>query len=339
MLESIARRLPRWVLPDDLTVLGVVSAGGILAAYALSNETSAWLWVASALLVVHWLGDSLDGTLARVRAIQRPRYGYYLDHLVDALATALIGLGLGLSPYMLLSVGALIVVGYLILSINVYLESSALGRFSIGYGRLGPTELRLVVIALNTALALGLDTSFDLAGVGLTALDAVGVAVAGRCWPWWPAAHAGTSSELARAEPAVQRGVSRAACLEAGRELLERGPQVGHGPPHERQHRAGVLLAHVKLGAAARLAGQGVGAHALEEPERHAAGPDHVPGRAHLGDLHLEGPARIGLGIELDRLAGGDRALHALEARVPVGEPGGVGEDGPHGLRRGIDQG
>ena len=94
-----------------------------------------WLWAASALLVVHWLGDSLDGTLARVRGIQRPRYGYYLDHLVDAVATAAIGIGLGLSPHMLLSVGMLIVVAYLVLSINVYLESQALGRFSIGYGR------------------------------------------------------------------------------------------------------------------------------------------------------------------------------------------------------------
>jgi phosphatidylglycerophosphate synthase len=75
--------------------------------------------VASGLLVVQWLGDSLDGTLARVRGIQRPRYGYYLDHLVDAISTA--GIGLGLSPFMLLSVATLIVVAYLILSINVYL--------------------------------------------------------------------------------------------------------------------------------------------------------------------------------------------------------------------------
>jgi archaetidylinositol phosphate synthase len=81
--------------------------------------------VASGLLVLQWVGDSLDGTLARVRGIQRPKYGYYLDHMVDAIATAAIGLGLGLSPFMLLSIGALIVVGSLILSINDYLESLA----------------------------------------------------------------------------------------------------------------------------------------------------------------------------------------------------------------------
>jgi len=142
LLRAIAGRLPRWILPNDLTALGILAALGICAAYQLSNGGPAWLWVASMLLVLHWLGDSLDGTLARVRCIQRPRYGYYLDHLVDAVSTAAIGIGLGLSPYMLLSVGTLMVVAYLVLSINVYLESSALGRFSIGYGRVGPTEVR-----------------------------------------------------------------------------------------------------------------------------------------------------------------------------------------------------
>src|SRR5262245_39948892 len=117
-LDWIARRLPARVLPDHMTALGVVAAVGIAAAYALSNASSLWLWAASALLVVHWLGDSLDGTLARVRGIERPRYGYYLDHLVDALATALIGIGLGLSPHMLLATGLLIVIAYLVLSIN-----------------------------------------------------------------------------------------------------------------------------------------------------------------------------------------------------------------------------
>src|SRR4051812_46947799 len=178
VLTAIARRLPRWVLPDDLTALGVAAAIGICIAYQATNADRAWLWVASGLLVVHWLGDSLDGTLARVRGIERPRYGYYLDHLVDAFSTICIGIGLGLSPFMLLSTGALIVVAYLVLSINVYLESYALGRFSIGYGRIGPTEVRLVLIALNTALALGAPLDFALRGVHMTAFDAVGLAVA-----------------------------------------------------------------------------------------------------------------------------------------------------------------
>jgi archaetidylinositol phosphate synthase len=150
----------------------VVAALGIAVAYVLSNGDAAWLWAASALLVVHWLGDSLDGTLARVRRSERPRYGYYLDHLVDAFATAAIGIGLGLSPYMLLAVGLAIVVAYLILSINTYLETHAFGVFTLGYGRFGPTEARLMLIAVNTVLALGLigNGLLDALGIGLAAV-------------------------------------------------------------------------------------------------------------------------------------------------------------------------
>jgi archaetidylinositol phosphate synthase len=171
VLEWIARRLPAAVKPDHLTALGVLAALGIAAAYVLSNGDGAWLWAASGLLLLHWLGDSLDGTLARVRKAERPRYGYYLDHLVDAFATAAIGIGLGLSPYMLLAVGLAIVIAYLILSINTYLETQALGRFTLGYGRLGPTEARLVLIGVNTLLALGVvgNGLLDVLGIGLAA--------------------------------------------------------------------------------------------------------------------------------------------------------------------------
>ena|SRR6185436_8163060 len=171
VLDWIARRLPRAVKPDHLTALGVLASIGIAAAYVLSNGDEAWLWAASALLVVHWLGDSLDGTLARVRKAERPRYGYYLDHLVDAFATAAIGIGLGLSPHMLLAVGLAIVIAYLILSINTYLETQAFGTFTLGYGRLGPTEARLLLMGVNTLLALGVigDGVLDVLGIALAA--------------------------------------------------------------------------------------------------------------------------------------------------------------------------
>jgi archaetidylinositol phosphate synthase len=205
VLTAIARRLPRWILPDDLTALGVATAIGICIAYQATNADRTWLWVASALLVVHWLGDSLDGTLARVRGIERPRYGYYLDHLVDAISTACIGIGLGLSPFMLLSTGALIVVAYLMLSINVYLESYALGRFSIGYGRIGPTEVRVILIALNLALALGAGLDFKLAGIGLTAFDVVGLGVAGVMCALLVGRAIANLRRLRRDEPAAAR--------------------------------------------------------------------------------------------------------------------------------------
>jgi archaetidylinositol phosphate synthase len=183
VLEWIARRLPGFLKPDHLTALGVLASLGIAAAYVLSNGDSAWLWAASALLVVHWLGDSLDGTLARVRKAERPRYGFYLDHLVDAFATAAIGIGIGLSPYMLLSVGLAIVVAYLILSINTYLETHAFGVFNLGYGRFGPTEARLILIVVNTLLVLQLVGTglLDVLGIGLAAVMIVALVVrAGR---------------------------------------------------------------------------------------------------------------------------------------------------------------
>jgi archaetidylinositol phosphate synthase len=202
VLEWIARRLPARVVPDHMTALGVLAAVGIAGAYLLSNGDKAWLWAASALLVVHWLGDSLDGTLARVRRIERPKYGYYLDHLVDAVATALIGIGLGLSPWMLLSVGLLIVIAYLVLSINTYLETYAFGVFTLGYGRLGPTEVRLLLIALNTLIALGVGLGFEVGGLGLTVLDLIGIGIAAAMAAGLAGRAARNLRRLAELEPA-----------------------------------------------------------------------------------------------------------------------------------------
>src|SRR3954449_9916780 len=164
LLEAIARRLPARIRPDHLTALALAAA----AAFAVSAVLG-WLWVCVALLAVHWLGDSLDGTLARVRRAERPRYGYYLDHLADAAAIALVGVGLGLSAQMHLAAGLVLVIAYLALSINSYLETQALGRFTLGYGRLGPTEARLALIGLLSAVALGAEAHF----AGLTLLDLV----------------------------------------------------------------------------------------------------------------------------------------------------------------------
>ena len=170
VLDWLAQRLPKRVMPDHMTVLGVLAALGIGAAYWLTLRDPAWLWVASGLLVVHWLGDSLDGTLARVRRIERPKYGYYLDHLVDAGATIAIGVGLGLSPYMTLVTGLAIVVAYLALSINTYLETQVFGVFSLGYGRFGPTEARVGLIVLNLVLLAGAGSALDIAGLAVAGL-------------------------------------------------------------------------------------------------------------------------------------------------------------------------
>jgi phosphatidylglycerophosphate synthase len=121
--------------------------------------------------------DSLDGTLARERKIERPRYGFYLDHLTDAYSTFIIGLGLGLSPYMLLSIALGIVIAYMVMSINVYLETHVYGEFSFGYGMMGPTEIRIVLIAINTAALIVGPFRFQFMGQPMTVFDIVGLVI------------------------------------------------------------------------------------------------------------------------------------------------------------------
>jgi len=178
LLPRMAARLPRAVLPDHLTAIGVLGSTLVALGYFLSTRDRHWLWLSNAGLIVNWFGDSLDGTLARVRKHERPRYGFYLDHLTDAYSTILVGLGLGFSPYMLLSVGLAIVIAYLVLSINVYLETHAFGVFRYGYGILGPTEARGVLFLLNVVALVTGPIPFSVRGVQFTAFDVAGAAAA-----------------------------------------------------------------------------------------------------------------------------------------------------------------
>ena len=219
VLVAIARRLPPWVTSDHLTLLGVLGALGAGAAYALSALSSAWLWAASALLVVNWFGDSLDGTLARVRRLERPRYGYYLDHMVDAFATAAIGAGIGLSPYLSLSVALIGVLAYLVLSINVYLESAVFGVFRLGYGRIGPTETRIVLLLANVLLVLaGPDPRV------VTTANWVGVALSLGMVGTLAVRFARNLAELARVEPLPRQRSVRASRAPAEPSALARAP-------------------------------------------------------------------------------------------------------------------
>ncbi len=200
-LPRMARALPAWVTPDHLTGLGLLASTLIAVAYIFTNRSESWLWAVNVLLLIQWYGDSLDGTLARVRRIERPRYGYYLDHLTDAYSTLAIGLGLGFSPYMLLSVGLAISIGYLLLSINVYLETHVFGEFRLGHGLLGPTEARLLLIALNTLALLLTPMRFTLRGVTFTLFDVIGVAGALGMFGILVTRAAGNLRALSRLEP------------------------------------------------------------------------------------------------------------------------------------------
>jgi phosphatidylglycerophosphate synthase len=153
-LRWMAARMPGWVTPDQLTIFGTFGALLILVSYLLTNINTAFFWLASFGFIINWIGDSLDGTLARFRKIERPRYGFFIDHIVDSFNMVLIALGLGLSVYIRLDVAAVALVGYLLMSILAYVNAFVSGEFKISYARLGPTEVRVLIIILNTVMFL-----------------------------------------------------------------------------------------------------------------------------------------------------------------------------------------
>jgi len=145
----IAKRLPGWVNSDHLTALGFVSLilAGASYWYARSN---AWgLLLVIPFLALNWFGDSLDGTLARVRNRQRPRYGFYVDHILDALGMSFLMAGMALSGYLSPLVAGTFLIVYLLLSIEIYLATYTIGTFHLSYWRFGPTELRILLVIGN----------------------------------------------------------------------------------------------------------------------------------------------------------------------------------------------
>lgn len=149
-LVWLAERMPRWVTSDMLTAIGTLGAVIIALGYWLSSRDIGWLWLATFGFVVNWFGDSLDGTLARVRKTQRPVYGFFLDHNVDCINESIMFLGAGLSPLLNMSVAMTVLIAYLLLSVYVYINAHLKNEFKLTYAKMGPTELRIIVMIVNT---------------------------------------------------------------------------------------------------------------------------------------------------------------------------------------------
>ena len=184
VLVWLASRQPRWMTSDILTFIGVLGAVIVAVGYALSNYSIQWLWLASFGFFVNWYGDSLDGTLARVRSLQRPVYGFYLDHCIDGVTMAVMCIGAGLSQMLNLSIAMAVLTVYLLLSICVYINAHLKGEFKLTFAGMGPTEFRLIMILVNTlfiyiAPLRQFATSFEIFGktVSLGAFDYVGIAI------------------------------------------------------------------------------------------------------------------------------------------------------------------
>ncbi len=148
-LGWLASRMPAWMTPDQLTLFGFLGTFLIGISYYLTNQNSAFLWVASLGLVINWFGDSLDGTLARYRKIERPRYGFFIDHTIDGFGEVIIMVGIGMSPYVDFRIAMVALVGYLLLGNLVYILTYIRNEFRISYAGLSPTEVRLILIITN----------------------------------------------------------------------------------------------------------------------------------------------------------------------------------------------
>ncbi len=150
ILVWMAERMPRWVSSDMLTFIGFVGACVIATGYALSNLSLQWLWLSSFGFLLNWFGDSMDGSLARVRNTQRKTYGFFIDHNVDVINETIMFVGVGMSPLINLSFAMLALVAYFMLSVYVYIDCHLKGEMKLTYGGLGPTEFRLLVVLVNT---------------------------------------------------------------------------------------------------------------------------------------------------------------------------------------------
>jgi archaetidylinositol phosphate synthase len=153
-LAWLAARIPTSVSPDHLTAIGLAGALIAFAGYALSSRNATFLWMANAGLAVNWFGDSLDGTLARVRGIERRRYGFFIDHTTDLLSQVLLALGLGLSSYVRFEIACLALIAYLLMAVMTFVRTVVHGTLQIAFVGIGPTEVRVGMIILNLSMLI-----------------------------------------------------------------------------------------------------------------------------------------------------------------------------------------
>ncbi len=178
-LTWFSRRMPARISSDFMMVLGLAGAFVTAGGYFLTRYDPVYLWLASFGLILNWFGDSMDGTLARQRREERPRYGYFMDHSLDVLGGSAIGIGIGFSPYVEFEIALIAVIGYLLMSLSTHIRTHATGVFMMSYGKVGTTEIRALMILANTVMffignpafqtPLGNRTLYDMIGVVLAA--------------------------------------------------------------------------------------------------------------------------------------------------------------------------
>lgn len=212
VLVWLAERQPRWVVSDTLTFVGFLGSVIIALGYILTNLDYRWLWLASLGFVINWYGDSLDGSVARVRKTQRPVYGFYIDHTMDVINEIFMLVGVGLSMLMRFDIAMLILVMYLALTINVDTNAHLKNEFKLTYGGFGPTEFRILVIIVNTLFIFirplrefVADITLFGHSISLSAMDIFGIAVLAILTIIYIATVASDARGYAKADPMPER--------------------------------------------------------------------------------------------------------------------------------------
>ena len=177
-LQWLCKHMPAWMTPDILTVIGVIGGVVMAAGYWLCNVNKNFLWIVDLGLVINWFGDSLDGSLARYRKIERFKYGYFVDHTVDITTQTIVLLGLGASPFVHFSYALLALVGYLLLGILTYINTAVSGVYKISYGKVGPTEVRVFLVGLNAIFYFASNPLIRMGSVSIFFFDAIVLCVA-----------------------------------------------------------------------------------------------------------------------------------------------------------------
>jgi len=198
-LQYFCKIAPAWATPDTMTLIGIFGALLIAVGYILTRYDMAFLWLASFGFLVNWYGDSMDGSLARYRKIERPKYGYYVDHIVDVTNELFVILALGASPLVRFEFAAIALIGYLMLSAHTFLLTYVDDVFKISFGKLGPTEVRVLIIIFNTVVYfLNNPILGNYFGINLTLFDLLILLISALLFFVFTISAVQTSIDLAR---------------------------------------------------------------------------------------------------------------------------------------------
>lgn len=171
ILNWICARLPEGVTPDALTILGVIGGFLIFVGFAIANLQPVLIFIALPGLVINWLGDSLDGSLARYRKIERPRIGFFIDHMSDAFVMLIVALGGGLLPQVSLAAACCLLAAYYLMTILTLINCHVMGVMRISYNGVGPTEVRLGIVAFIVSIYWWPDASLMVVGSSISVFD------------------------------------------------------------------------------------------------------------------------------------------------------------------------